>query len=554
MFMVLFLVLLIVAIVIGIGCYMSKRKFDNRISELVLKPQKDVNSNSLQSEIDRIKELKCNLREIRENVEKLDIPTPESVSSYDNVQSTLNKLSRFFEEHNSATVGTEQMILSILPSQQLRESLHSLARIVPPDIGQQIFGDAFSSLKDGVSSFGTAEFLHRFVEGSLNLSDMAIISMKKAIIQHDVLGACLTPIKSGAMEAFGIHDATHNIVNSLHDVSNEMISSATTNVDIESLLSATDVDIAGHVPVITIALSSFREFDLLFNDKTDYISSLKNILLDVAGAGAGAAIGTKIGLTIGTSLGPIGALFGGLFGGAIGAMIGRKITNEIKLEPLKKAVSEYESQYHQMKFETGRESRSTAHNIQSYAEDKRKEFHNSPILEDIPITETNQVISQIALILYQFEVNELMEMKTKSVELRKSIWCSLGKYNRILTSFEEEIKDLEEQIPPEDFIKDRPETAIEILLNMPKRKTAKAYQEKINECCEELKVLNDKNHSSVLIWSYMVNNLYQKTLNDIANYSNMQMESLNKFFNGWKNTMAHLEDKINVEKGKLGLS
>ena len=107
-----------------------------------------------------------------------------------------------------------------------------------------------------------------------------------------------------------------------------------------------------------------------------------------------------------------------------------------------------------------------------------------------------------------------------------------------------------------DFIKDCPETAIETLLylNMPNRKATRAYQDKIDECREELKVLNDKNNSSVLIWSYMVNNLYQKTLNEIADYSNAQMESLNKLFNSWKDTLAKLENKIDVEKGKLGLA
>jgi len=555
--MVFVLVLSIVVIAVGLGSYMSKKIFDNRISELALTSESDcVYSDDLQSEIDRIEELKYNLREIRENVENLDIPTPDCISSYDNVQSTLNKLSRFFEEHNSATVGTEQMILSLLPSSQLGESLHSLAQIVPHDVGQVVFGEALSSLKDGVSSFGTAEFLHRFVEGSSHLSDMAMISMKNAMVHHDILGACLTPIKSGAMEAFGIHDATHNIVNSLHDVSNEMISSATTNVDVGSLSSVTDVDITGHVPVITIALSSFREFQLLSSDKTDYITSLKNIALDAAGAGGGAIVGAKAGAVAGGFFGPIGAIVGGIVGGIGGAIGGRAVTNSIKMKPLKNAISEYECQYYQMKSETERETRSTANNIQSYAEDKRNEFRNSPILEDIPIAETNQVISQIALILYQFVVNELMEMKTNTIKLRKSIWYSAGKYDDIINSFERVINDIEGQLPPVDFIKDCPETAIETLLklDMPNREASRAYQDKIDECREELKVLNDKNNSSVLIWSYMVNNLYQKTLNDIADYSNVQMKSLNKFFNGWKETMAQLEDKINFEKGKLGLS
>ena len=65
--------------------------------------------------------------------------------------------------------------------------------------------------------------------------------------------------------------------------------------------------------------------------------------------------------------------------------------------------------------------------------------------------------------------------------------------------------------------------------------------------------MNDKNNSSILVWSYMVNGLYQKTLNEIANFSNNQMTAFNQFVAQWKNTLSSLENKVNIEKGKLGL-
>lgn len=554
--MLILLSLSIIAIGVGIGCYMSKSKFDHDLNSLSSGASDTVaDSENLQDEIDRIEELKSNLREVKENVDALDIPTPESVNYYDDAQSSLNKLSRFFEEHSSATIGTEQLILSLLPSSQLGESLHSLAQIVPPDIGHAVFGDALSALKDGVHSIPTTEFLHRFVEGSSHLNSMAMLSMRNAMEHHDILGACLTPIKSGAMEALGVNDATHDLVNSLHDVGNEMLSSAST-VEVGDLTNMTDVDITGHVPVITIALSSFREFQLLSDDKTDYITSLKNIALDAVGAGGGAIVGAKGGAVIGGAVGgPIGALLGGIIGGIGGAIGGRAITNSIKTQPLKNAIAEYESQYALMKSETEEKSRETARNIKSYAEDKREEFHESSILEDIPIVDTAQTVSQIALILYQFVVNELMEMKAKTAELRKSIWYSNNKYDAIIESVESEIKDIENQLPPVEFIKTSPDIAIEVLLNlnMPNRKSVRAYQDKINECCAELKSLNDKNNSAVLIWSYMINNLYQKTLNDIAEYSNGQMNTLNELFGSWKDTLSEIEGRISIEKGKLGL-
>ena len=76
----------------------------------------------------------------------------------------------------------------------------------------------------------------------------------------------------------------------------------------------------------------------------------------------------------------------------------------------------------------------------------------------------------------------------------------------------------------------------------------------LDECCNELKIINDKNDSNVLVWSYMINNLYQQTLNDIADYSNKKMKSLNGLFKSWIIRLGELEKNIEKEKGKLGLN
>ena len=73
-------------------------------------------------------------------------------------------------------------------------------------------------------------------------------------------------------------------------------------------------------------------------------------------------------------------------------------------------------------------------------------------------------------------------------------------------------------------------------------------------CRDELKKTTDKNNSSLLMWSYMINNLYQQTLNDIADFSNKKMKILNELFANWKNEMNRLQNKVEREKGKLGLN
>ena len=104
-------------------------------------------------------------------------------------------------------------------------------------------------------------------------------------------------------------------------------------------------------------------------------------------------------------------------------------------------------------------------------------------------------------------------------------------------------------------IEKNPKLALEALLalQMPIQKSEPIYKKKFKECSKELQDMNDRNNSSVLVWSYMVNGLYQKTMNEIADFSNNQMNEFNQFVALWKETLSSLESKVNIEKGKLGI-
>ena len=125
----------------------------------------------------------------------------------------------------------------------------------------------------------------------------------------------------------------------------------------------------------------------------------------------------------------------------------------------------------------------------------------------------------------------------------------------VISKYEKTADDILAQMPLADKIHNDPKSALNILirLNIPTYTEHEEFQKKIAECRKELKELNDKNDSSLLMWSYMVNNLYKKTLNDIAAHSNEQMKSLDKLFSTWKNTMDKLSSKVEKEKGRLGL-
>lgn len=550
-------ILSIIVLVIGTGCYVSKRRYEESFNTYFGDTENvPIDTADLEEEFNRIERLQANLEEVRENINNLDIPTPETFSFYDDTQTTLNKLSNYLEKHSLATAGTEQLILSLLPISQIGQSIQAMAEVLPSNLGRAIFGNALISIKDNIGSISTYDGLGRFISGMANLNHYQMLSVAKALEHHQITDALLIPIKHGALEVIGVHDATHEIVNSLASISGDIGSAIEASTSISDLTDVSHIDITGHIPVVTIALSSFREFRLLSDDKTNYMSSLKNIALDAAGAGVGGLAGAQGGAIIGSIFGPVGTLFGGIIGAVGGAICGRKATNKVKRIPLDNAIEAYKTEYDRMKSETDEQSKVTLSSIQTFAEDKRDEFKSSEILEDIPVSDTSSVAEQIALVLYQFVVNEIVEMKKGVSQIRKSIWFSANKYEKLIQEYENQIDCIEKQLPSPQLIRSNPQIVFDTLIDidMPNRKMSSKFQDKINECKEELKKANDKNDSSILMWSYMVNNLYQKTLSDIADFSNKKMKTLNELFSKWKNTMNKLQNKVEKEKGKLGLN
>ena len=151
------------------------------------------------------------------------------------------------------------------------------------------------------------------------------------------------------MEALGANDSTRELAHSITSMGSDMSTALESSLCIDDLTSSTDFDITGHIPVVTIAISSFREFQLLTEDKTDYITSLKNIALDAAGAGVGALAGAKGGALAGSFFGPLGTGIGAGIGAIFGAVAGRFATNKIKQIPLNNAIEAYEKEYYIMK-------------------------------------------------------------------------------------------------------------------------------------------------------------------------------------------------------------
>jgi cold shock CspA family protein len=97
------------------------------------------------------------------------------------------------------------------------------------------------------------------------------------------------------------------------------------------------------LPLITLALSSARNFSPVFQGHSDIGTAAKYTIADTAGKGLGAAGGAKAGAMIGALGGPVGAAAGSIIGGIAGAVVGKIVASEFKEKDLRQAVAEYQN-------------------------------------------------------------------------------------------------------------------------------------------------------------------------------------------------------------------
>lgn len=551
------MILLIISIVaitsfVGAGVFVhsSKKKYEEAVSNMEMADDESaiVDVKMIEEEVDRVERLKDTLREARTNVDKIDIPVPESLSYNDTTQSSLNKISRFSEKYSKGIAGTEQLVLGLLPISETGQILSSFAETFSDQLGDAA-QSAIAAMKDAAFVPENSGELMSLIGNAMQHVNPQ--SLANALSHHDYVSLILKPGKAFATEMSGIHEGMSDFSSSL----GEMKNSFANTIDTDSLTDITDFDFSGHIPVMTIAMSSFREFQLLTKNKTDAISSMKNIGLDAAGSGVGALAGAKAGAIAGSLFGLLGAAVGGLIGGIGGAMGGRMISNEVKQAPLKNAISNYQSNYERMNRETKAKSKKTLANIHDFTVKRRNEFKNEKVLSEIPVVDSETIITQISVTLYQYLLDYIDVMKSRCDKVKASFWYKEEKYGTVINRYMERIAGLEAQLIPIENIKENPTLAVESLLSikMPKEIITSEYEKNLSACTEELKELNNKNDSSILVWTYMVNGAYQKAIHDITEYNNSEMATLNQLFDNWKATMTELGKKVDKEKGKLGL-
>ena len=395
------LIISIIAVIglVGAGAYSlhSKKKYEESFSCMEMASDENVcvDVKMLEAEIDSVEQLKETLRQARINVEKIDIPMPEKLSYDDTTQTSLNKISQFSDKFSKGIAGSEQLVLSLLPVSETGQILSSFAATFPDQLSDAA-QSAIAAMKDAAYvPENMGEVMSMISNAMQHINPHALAN---ALSHHNYMSLITKPGTAMITEMSGVHEGVSDFSSSLGEIKDNLSDS----IDVDSLTDMTDLDFSGHIPVMTIAMSSIREFQLLTDNKTDAISSLKNIGLDAAGSGVGGLAGAKVGALVGSIFGPIGTLIGGIVGTVGGAVGGRMITNEVKQEPLKKAIANYQSNYEKMKNETESQSKRTLAMIHDYTVKRRNEFKTEKILSDIPVVDSESIITQICVTLYQY--------------------------------------------------------------------------------------------------------------------------------------------------------
>ena len=127
-------------------------------------------------------------------------------------------------------------------------------------------------------------------------------------------------------------------VHSIPELDHDLIVSGTN----DSLHGIKDGFHAGlHFPLITFALSTYREFSLLYHQKTQIEKVLKHIAVDVAAVGGAGFVGMKTGGLLGSIFGPVGAAIGATIFGIGGAIIGKMSANAVRFSSFDQAKAQY---------------------------------------------------------------------------------------------------------------------------------------------------------------------------------------------------------------------
>lgn len=141
-------------------------------------------------------------------------------------------------------------------------------------------------------------------------------------------------------------------------------------------------DLISGVPLATLAISSYRNYNLVKSGKKDKKIATQDILLDTAGVGVGGMLGSAVGVRLGQFLTPvIGPLsmiiiptISSILGSIIGIMAGKGIMNWIRERHLRSAQKELKTELVSFTETFNKEYKRLIFNIKSDLESDNKKY------------------------------------------------------------------------------------------------------------------------------------------------------------------------------------
>lgn len=144
------------------------------------------------------------------------------------------------------------------------------------------------------------------------------------------------PIYTGSEAAGAVKDP---LVHGIHGLDSSAIHDVTHH-SLDGIAEGFSPDI--HIPLVTVAVSSYREVKLLISGSTTLLRASCNVGIDTAGVGTGMFAGAKAGALGGSLFGPPGAAFGGFIGAVAGGIGGKIAATGLRQAPFKKAKEKFE--------------------------------------------------------------------------------------------------------------------------------------------------------------------------------------------------------------------
>jgi hypothetical protein len=125
----------------------------------------------------------------------------------------------------------------------------------------------------------------------------------------------------------------------VHDIAAAKLE-ATTSGTLHSIDTVAHAGTA-HFPIVTVAVSSYKEIMLLYRGNTEFGTALGHIVVDALGVGVGMAGGAKAGVLIGARAGLHGAAIGGFIGSVVGGVAGKIAASFAKEATLRRLCKVY---------------------------------------------------------------------------------------------------------------------------------------------------------------------------------------------------------------------